>query len=441
MSGGDTIFALASAHGQAGLGVIRISGPDALDCLTAMVSRETFTAKPRHAHFVKLQTPDGKPLDEGIALYFSGPNSYTGEDTVELMLHGSRAVQKRVFEVLSARNNVRMAEAGEFTKRAFMNGRLDLTEAEAVADLIHAETEAQRILALNQLGGSLHTLYGEWTQTLARALAHQEAEIEFPDEDMPDGLDATSAAAAKTLLEEISRHLDDNARGERLRDGLRIVIFGAPNAGKSSLLNWLAGRDAAIVTDIPGTTRDIVEVHLNLSGYPVIVTDTAGLRGDHADVVEAEGIRRATAAVQNADIKIALYDINSGLAEDTQALIDQDTCIVANKTDCTTQQAPSSHFAVSVQDSQGLDGLLEHLSLRVRDFFDHAENTTVLTRERHRTHLSSAYESLNRALNAPLPELAAEDMRQALLSLGRITGHVDVEALLDIVFRDFCIGK
>lgn len=442
MTVSDTIFALASAPGQAGLSVVRISGPNALHCLKHIVSRETFSPTPRHAHFLSLVTPDGAPLDEGIVLYFKGPGSYTGEDTVELMLHGSRAVQTRLFDILADIPNVRMAEAGEFTKRAFMNGRLDLTKAEAVADLIHAETEAQRILALNQLGGRLHDLYSRWSATLARALAHQEAEIEFPDEDMPDGLDDTSRKTVKALIDEVSEHLDDSARGERLRSGLRLVIFGPPNAGKSSLLNWFAGREAAIVTDIPGTTRDVVEVQMNLAGYPVIVTDTAGLRADHADAVEAEGIRRAQNAVQDADLKIALYDGRAEWPAEMADLTDADTLIVANKSDEIKNNIPhAGHLHISVKTGAGLDNLMEAVTDKVRTYFDQAENTTVLTRERHRAHLSTVHQHLSRALDAPLPELAAEDMRQALLSLGRITGHVDVESLLDIVFRDFCIGK
>ena len=434
----DTIYALASAPGQSGLAVVRVSGPAALDSLKALSG---LTPRPRHAHFAKL-TYEGKPLDEGVCLYFQGPNSYTGEDTVEYMLHGSRAVITDMLDILSDQKNHRMAEAGEFTKRAFMNGRLDLTEAEAVADLIHAETEAQRIMALNQLGGTLHKLYEGWTQHLAKALAHQEAEIEFPDEDMPDGIDDAARIKVQELLNEINAHLDDDRKGERLRTGLKITIFGAPNAGKSSLLNWLAGRDAAIVTDIPGTTRDVVEVQMNLGGYPVILSDTAGLRDDYSDAVEQEGIKRARARIGDADISIGLYDAKSGLDDMTANSARDNSLIIANKIDQVSGvKFDASHGQISVKTGAGLSDFLKDLEKRVCDYFNGAENTALITRERHRAHLLDAQAHLKRALQVDLPELAAEDLRQALLSLGRITGHVDVEALLDIVFKDFCIGK
>lgn len=437
MSDQDTIFALASAAGQAGLAVIRVSGSQALNSATQLAA---ITPTPRHAHFVKLHHAD-QVIDEGICIYFKGPHSFTGEDVIEYTIHGSRAVVSKMLDILAGFDGHRMAEPGEFTKRAFVNGRLDLTAAEAVADLIHAETEAQRMQALEQLGGGLEKIYRGWSDQLAKLLAHQEAEIEFPDEDMPDGIDDRVRGQIEGLISQISGHLDDHRRGERLRTGMQIAIIGAPNAGKSSLLNWLAGREAAIVSDTAGTTRDIVDVSLNLGGYPVVLSDTAGLRDDTHDSIEQEGIRRAITRAGEADLKIALFDMTKPQDQSTLDQIDDHTMVLMNKSDLNAVHNSDGRMLISLKNGNGLEKFLDKITVRVRTFFESGQGAPPLTRERHRQNLLQTMVSLQRALSADLPELAAEDLRQALLSLGRITGRVDIEDLLDIVFKDFCIGK
>ena len=440
----DTIFALASAAGVAGVSVMRISGQGAL-AVYSELCKDTETPKARTAYYRGFYDPKtGDLIDRGVVTYFKAPKSYTGEDTLELTVHGSPAVISKMNDVLSCFKTVRMAEAGEFTQRAFMNGKLDLTAAEGVNDLIYAETEAQRQLALAQLGGSLEGLYHDWASQLTKLLAHQEAEIEFPDEDMPEGIDDSVRVQVEGLMVDILKHLDDNNRGERMRQGMQVAIIGAPNVGKSSLLNLIAGREAAIVSDMAGTTRDVVEVALNLGGYPVLLCDTAGIRADHTDKVEAEGIKRAIKRSEDADLKIALLDATKApdFASSTLDLIDDNdkTCVVLNKIDQNSVDYRNA-FKVSCETKEGIDTLIEALSEKAKDFFEKGGSAPVLTRARHRENLKTCYDSLNRALNVDLPELAAEDLRQALNSIGRITGRVDVEELLDVVFRDFCIGK
>lgn len=432
-----TIFALASGSMRAGVAVVRVSGARALDTLCLLSGKKDFT--PRAMHLVRLTDPvSGVLLDIAMAVYFKAPASFTGEDVVEYHLHGGRSVIEGVLAALGNMQDCRMAEPGEFTKRAFEQGKIDLTEAEAIADLIDAETQSQRLQALDQLSGHLAALYRGWSDRLSKMLAHQEAEIEFPEDDLPQGISADLTDKINQLLAEISSHLDDNRRGERLRDGVRVAIIGAPNAGKSSLLNALAARDAAIVSDIAGTTRDVIEVHLDLGGYPVILSDTAGLR-DTADTIESEGIRRARHAAANADIRIALFAAGEKDAE-TLAMVDASTMIVTSKSDITGKKAEKDAFAVSSVTGEGLPEFLQALTQRVEALFQGRSGPT-LTRARHREALVEAHACLTRSLAADLPELAAEDLRLALRALGRITGRVHVEELLDRIFHDFCIGK
>lgn len=436
----DTVYALASAHGAAGVAVIRLSGPESLKTALILCGRDLLN--PRQATYVEIKDTDDQVIDQAIVTYFKGPNSYTGEDTVEFTCHGSRAVIDRLFEVFSEFENHRMAEAGEFTKRAFLNGKLDLTAAEAVNDLIYAETEAQRALALNQLGGALEGLYHDWSARLAKLLAHQEAEIEFPDEDMPDGIDESVRGQVTELMDEIAEHLDDNNRGERMREGMQIAIIGAPNVGKSSLLNLLAKREAAIVSDIAGTTRDVVDVSLNLAGYPVVIADTAGIRADHSDTVEAEGIRRAIKRAEDADLKLAVFDASAKVHDQTtKEMVDENTLVIVNKSDLGHVQMDRDYIAISCETQEGIQDLIDQLAVKAKVFFEAGGSAPVLTRRRHRENLKTCYQHLTAALDVDLPELAAEDLRQAMQAIGRITGRVDVEQLLDIVFRDFCIGK
>lgn len=439
-----TIYALATAPGRSGVAVVRISGPEAGSALAALTGRPL--PAPRRAVLTKLRDPKtGDALDDALVLRFTAPASFTGEDVVELHLHGGRAVVTGVIEALATLPGLRLAEPGEFTRRAFENGKLDLTEAEAVADLIDAETTAQRRQALRQMEGALGKLYDGWRERLTRALAHIEADIDFAEDDLPGGVADAVRPVIAGLAGEIASHLDDGGRGERLREGLHIAIVGAPNAGKSSLLNALARRDAAIVSARAGTTRDIIEVHLDLGGYPVVLADTAGLRDAAADEVEEEGIRRARDRAARADVKVAVFDAATlpDLDPATLDLIDSDTVVVFNKTDLATAvdlRPDLSPILVSAQTGDGLKLLEEKLTEFSADRLA-IGSAPSLTRARHRAALTECRESLLRALDAPLPELAAEDVRLASRALGRITGRVDVEDLLDVIFRDFCIGK
>ncbi len=440
-----TIFALATAPGRSGVAVVRVSGPGSAAALSALTRRPL--PEPRRAGRTTLRDPaTGDALDDALVLRFQAPASFTGEDVVELHLHGGRAVVSGVIDALSALPGLRLAEPGEFTRRAFENGKLDLTEAEAVADLIDAETTAQRRQALRQMDGALGRLYDGWRERLTRALAHIEADIDFAEDDLPGGVADAVRPVIDTLVSEIGAHLNDGGRGERLREGLHIAIVGAPNAGKSSLLNALARRDAAIVSARAGTTRDVIEVQLDLGGYPVVLADTAGLREAAADEVEEEGIRRARDRASRADVKIAVFDGTALPALDaaTLGLIDADTVVVVNKTDLPAA-VPSmiggvEPVALSARTGVGLAQLEARLTAFSADRLA-VGSAPSLTRARHRAALDECRIALLRALSAPLPELAAEDLRLASRALGRITGRVDVEDLLDIIFRDFCIGK
>ena len=392
-----------------------------------------------------VKDPDtGEALDDGLALWFPGPASVTGEDVAELHLHGSRAVLAAVMTAL-ARRGLRLAEPGEFTRRAFENGKLDLTQAEAVADLAAAETEAQRRQALRQLEGRLGALYRGWGERLQRLLAHLEAAIDFPDEDLPREIEARVAAETATLANEIEAHLADDRRGERLRDGIAVAIVGPPNAGKSSLLNQLARREAAITSPIAGTTRDVIEVAIDLAGYPVVLADTAGLR-DSTDAVEQEGLRRARARAETAELRLFVFD---AARPDDAAGVAQwpgpDTILVANKIDLLREKAspkqrkPASPMPISALTGDGIGELLAELAKRIASRYE--TTSPLLTRARHREALQVALAALRRSQAARLPELCAEDLRLAWRSLGRITGRVDVEDLLDVIFADFCLGK
>lgn len=445
MSHQDTIFALASAPGRAGVAVVRVSGSQSYESLGQLTDKK---CAPRMAILRHLKHPDSREtIDHALVIPFKNPASYTGEDLVEYHLHGGRAVVDALLSFLEGQADHRMAEPGEFTRRAFENGKMDLTRAEAVADLIDAETAAQKAQALSQMGGALASLYEGWTQSLKEILAHMEADIEFPDEDLPEGISPELLPKIETLCGEISEHLSDNKRGERLRDGVHIAVIGAPNAGKSSLVNALARRDVAIVSDMAGTTRDVIEVHLDLGGYPVILADTAGLRPDQIgedgqDAIESEGIRRALERAQAADIKLLLFDGVASVPDaHTLNLIDENALLVVNKADHKNPDfGLEDAIWISVKNGDGFDILMNELQKRIEAMLGRSE-TPALTRRRHRKALEEAKEHLDRSLAASLPELMAEDLRLAIRSLGCITGRVDVEDLLDVIFHDFCIGK
>jgi tRNA modification GTPase len=465
----DTIFAPATAAGRAAVAILRISGPDAARALTLLAGA---LPPPRSARRRRLVDPaTGEPLDDALVLWFPAPASFTGEDVAELHLHGSRAVLAAVIAALG-RLGLRLAEPGEFTRRAFQNGKLDLTQAEAIADLAAAETEAQRRQALRQLDGELGSLYRGWAERLTRLLAHLEAVIDFPDEDLPPELENRICAEIAALAAEIDGHLADGRRGERLRDGISVAIIGPPNAGKSSLLNRIARREAAITSPIAGTTRDIVEVAIDLQGYPVLLADTAGLR-DSSDLIEQEGLRRALARAETAEIRLFVFDArNPAAAAGAARWPSPDTLLVANKTDLLDQNCVdlaaslkdplplaggegrvrgarsaanqrldlrAAAHPISALTGAGLDALLTALGERIAA--NYRSEAPVLTRARHRQALEGVAASLHRAQAAALPELRAEDLRLAWRRLGRITGTVDVEDLIDIIFRDFCLGK
>lgn len=469
----DTIFALASPSGRSGVAVLRISGPAAFEVLTALTQSSLPPA--RHACVRRLYDPrdvsretSSSPLvvpdkvsretlslvDEALILTFVAPASFTGEDVVELHPHGSPAVIRLLTEILSQHPGVRMAEPGEFTRRAFEHGKMDLTEAEAIGDLIHAETHYQRQQALSQMGGALSQLYHGWAERMKTFLAHIEADLEFPDEDLPDGILPQLLPDIQAIHQAIHTHLDDNNRGERLRDGFHIAIIGAPNAGKSSLVNRFAQREIAIVSDIAGTTRDVIEAHLDLGGYPVRFADTAGLRADAIanstkahDRLEHHGIQRALAQAAAADLKLAVFDSTAAAPDaDTLALCDLDTLIVLNKSDAAVQMSLPADLraraiSVSCLTGAGFETLTARLVTELQRCFGLREAPS-LTRQRHRESLHIAQSHLASIIQTPsLPELVAEDLRLAMRAIGRITGRVDVEDLLDVIFKDFCIGK
>lgn len=446
---GDTIYALSSASGKAGVCVVRVSGPGAFASLKKLYPAAK-DILPRNAVFAALTDPRNHSLiDRAVVIPFKGPASFTGEDVVEYHLHGSPAVLEALLSALSSFDNHRPADHGEYTRRAFENGKLDLTEAEAVADLINAETQAQREQALSQMGGALSKLYEGWRERLIRAMAYIEAVIDFPDEDIPDSQVKTMAPEIEKLIAEISRHLNDNRRGERLRDGIHVAIIGAPNAGKSSLLNLLAKRDVAIVSPMAGTTRDIIEAHLDLGGYPVILADTAGLRpdqitndGGHGSI-ESEGIRRALDRAESADLRLLVFDGTQTPDEHTMKLAGEKSVLVFNKMDASGFKMPSGPdvIGISAQSGKNIDGLLALLTDKIKTLYAVSRETPSLTRTRHRAALEDCVQNLKTSLTADLPELMAEDIRMAARGLGRITGRVDVEDLLDVIFRDFCIGK
>ncbi|MSP30204.1 MAG: tRNA uridine-5-carboxymethylaminomethyl(34) synthesis GTPase MnmE [Acetobacteraceae bacterium] len=424
-----TVFALASGAGQAAIAMLRISGAQAGSLLAALAGR---LPPPRRASLRRLRDGAGDTLDLAMVLWLPGPSSFTGEDCAELFLHASRAVIGAVADRLVSLG-ARPAEPGEFSRRAFLNGKLDLLEAEAIADLIAAETMTQARQALRQMEGALSALYAGWATRLRHLLAHQEALIDFSDEDLPPDVEAGVRTEMAALRAEMAAHLADHRRGERLREGLVFAVTGAPNVGKSSLVNALAERDVAIVSDQPGTTRDALEARVVLGGVPITLVDTAGLR-EAADAIEAEGIRRALARAAEADARLLVVVAGQTMLPATDADL-----VIANKADL-GGVAPPGTFRVSVHTGAGMDALRDRLGDMARALTQ-AQGPPPLTRARHRAALIEATERLEGAHAAPWPELRAEDLRLAMRALGRVTGTVGVEDILDAIFRQFCIGK
>ncbi len=430
----SSIFALSSAPGRAGVAVVRVSGPQAGPALAALAGP---LPRARQAALRRLAF-GGVAIDQALVLWFEGPHSFTGQDLAEFHIHGGRAVREALFSALLSLG-LRPAEPGEFSRRAVENGKLDLTRAEGIADLIDAETPAQLRQALRQQDGALADLYEGWRADLIRALGRAEAAIDFSDDGVGETEFEAARNAAQHIAQQIAQHLDDAGRGEALREGLRLTILGPPNAGKSSLINALARRDVAIVSDRPGTTRDVVEARLDLGGYLLSVADTAGVR-QTADAIEAEGVRRALTHAQGGMTLLLLDGSSAQPRAGLPADLPEPDLIVWNKSDL---GGVRPGLSISLKTGAGLSQLVEALTQKVRARLESAEASPVLTRPRHRHALGEALAALQHGLAAPSdrPELLAEDLRLAIRAIGRITGRVDVEELLDFVFRDFCIGK
>jgi tRNA modification GTPase len=445
-----TIFALSSGRPPAAVAVVRICGPRARDALQALIGK---IPEPRRAALARVRDPsNGEVIDQALALWFPAPHSETGEDMAELQLHGGRAVIAATLKALSRIEGLRPAEPGEFTRRAFENGKLDLTAVEGLADLIGAETEAQRRQAYRQLTGLLGQRAETWRKRLIEALALVDARIDFSDEaDVPEDLIRPALEIARGLRGEIAEALAGAGRGEQLRDGLVVAIAGPPNVGKSTLLNRIARREAAIVSPIAGTTRDVIEVHLDLDGYPVTLLDTAGIR-DSDDPVEQEGVRRARARAADSDLLVWVFDTRASVedADSRPNIPSLATWMVRNKIDLLPQSEKQKNefiqsdlnFNISAATGEGMNRLLNRLGQYARDFF--GLEPALVSRERHRRALQATLDALNRAINEGVngPEdIIAEELRAAANTLGRLLGRVDVEDILDVIFRDFCIGK
>ena len=431
----DTIFALSSGSLPSGVAIIRLSGPRARYALEKLTGS---APEVREAKLLSLVNPhDNQPLDEALCLRFAGPHSFTGEDVVELHCHGGVATVEAVLNVLSSFEDCRLAEAGEFSRRAFENGKMDLTELEGLSDLIAAQTDEQRKLALQQSGGSLRRLYDGWRSRLIRFRALIEAEFDFSDEDdIPGSVSDQVWSGVTDLLDQIRSHLDDGSKGEIIRDGFKIALLGKPNAGKSSLLNALAKRDVAIVTPQAGTTRDVVEVSLNFEGALVQIFDTAGLR-ESDDEIEMEGMRRAHLAADSANLVLWLQAVDD---DEIQEIPDNAT-VIRTKSDLSLSSNLNDVLTINTKLADGIEPLLTLLRQKTQEMRP-ASEASLISRKRHRDSLEDTVAALEQSLSSNLPlELRSESLRRAAESLGRITGRIDVEDLLDVIFSEFCVGK
>jgi len=442
-----TIYALSSGPGISGIAVIRISGKN-----TAEVVRKITNAKlppPRMASLRKFNKNGGKELiDEGVIIWFPGPNSYTGEDLAEFHVHGSRAVINAMHLAISKIKSCRLAEPGEFTKRAFQNGRINLLKAESIADLISSETEIQRKQALKIMSGKSSDKFNSWREKLLKILSHIEAKIDFPEENLPKNLIGEIQKTSNKVLSEIKKTLDDQKVGERIREGFKIAILGPPNSGKSSLLNYLSKRDVAIVSEIAGTTRDVIETHLNLDGYPVILSDTAGIRSSKNEI-EKKGIKIALKRAEDADLRLVIVSAkNVDFTSVLRDLLTKNAILVVNKSDLIKGKLNSKlkkydHVLISIKKDSNLNKLILKIKSKLKNKFSTNEDI-LITRERHRQNLINCVQHLEKFQkknSAQDFDKAAEDLRLATRHLGMIVGKVDVEELLGSIFNDFCIGK
>jgi len=442
-----TIYALSTGPGISGLAVIRVSGNNTADVVKKLTGAKLPIA--RTATLVKFNKNGGKELiDEGVIIWFPRPNSYTGEDLAEFHVHGSRAVIKAMHLAISKVKNCRLAEPGEFTKRAFQNGKINLLKAESIADLISSETEIQRKQALKIMSGKSSDVFISWREKLLKILSHVEAKIDFPDEDLPKNIVGEIQITSNKILLEIKKTLNDQKVGERIREGFKIAILGPPNSGKSSLLNYLAKRDAAIVSEVAGTTRDVIETHLNLDGYPVILSDTAGIRSSKNEI-EKRGIKIALNRAEDADLKLVIVSAKKpNFTTVLKNLLKKDAILVLNKSDLikgklNIKSKKYEHVLISIKKNINLNRLILKIKTKLKNKFTNSENI-LITRERHRQNLINCVkhlEKFKKKKSAKDFDKAAEDLRLATRHLGMIVGKVDVEELLGSIFNDFCIGK
>jgi len=432
-----TIFALSTANGIAGLAVVRVSGHLALTALKTISRKSHFDPNvlTRTSFY---DSENGNLIDRGLAVYFAKPKSFTGEDVVEFHIHGGRATVDLLLKTLSGINQLRLAEPGEFSKRAFINNKMDLTAIEAMGDLINAQTELQHNQALSQMDGSLNKLYLSWRKSLIELVAYLEADIDFAEEDIPDDVLKNINEKIEKLLAEMNEHINQRNQGEILRDGYRVVIVGTPNVGKSSLINLLANRDVAIVSDREGTTRDALEVRLNIAGFPVVFTDTAGLR-QTSDEIEKKGIEITQKKIDEANLVIELFDDPTKLNFHDERLTILNKCDLHNKENKTYDRA----INISVTTGDGIDHLIKQISDKVSNNFG-SYSDTIPTKTRYILGVQNSIQSLLNAKTIDLKnnsELMVEELRLAIQEIGKITGHVDVEEYLEVIFKDFCIGK
>ena len=442
-----TIYALSSGPGISGIAVIRVSGKNTAEVIKKLTGPKL--PSPRVATLKKFNKNGKKELiDEGVIIWFPGPNSYTGEDLAEFHVHGSRAVIKAMHLAISKINNCRLADPGEFTKRAFQNGRINLLKAESIADLISAETEIQRKQALKIMSGKSSDQFNLWREQLLKILSHIEAKIDFPDENLPKNIINEIRKTSNNILIEIKKTLNDQKVGERIREGFRIAIVGPTNSGKSSLLNYLSKRDVAIVSEIAGTTRDVIETHLNLDGYPVVVSDTAGIR-DSKNEIEKMGIKIALNRAEDADLKLVIVSAkNVNFTGVLKGLLTKNAVLVVNKSDLMKGKfnrkfKKYEHVLISIKKDSNLNKLISKIKNKLKNKFTTAEDI-LITRERHRQNLINCVhhlEKFEKKKSAQDFDKAAEDLRLATRHLGMIVGKVDVEELLGSIFNDFCIGK
>ncbi len=442
-----TIYALSSGPGISGVAVVRISGPDSSKVLKSLTKHEL--PSPRVATLRKINNINTSELiDEGLILWFPGPQSYTGEDMVEIHIHGGKAVVEALLNTLSNVKSCRLADPGEFTKLAFQNGKISLLKAESIGDLISAETEIQRLQAVKMMKGKSSEKFNELREKLLKILSFVEAKIDFPDEDLPEENLKKIKEGSSNVLNEIKKILNDQKVGEIIREGFKIAIVGPTNAGKSSLLNNLSNREVAIVSEIAGTTRDVVEIHLNIDGYPVIISDTAGIR-DSKDEIEKKGIKLSLKKAENADLKLVVVDAKSiDLSGFWNDLLKKDAILVINKSDLLQEKldpetSKFNHVLISLKDNLNIDKLISKIKNHLENKFI-SEEDILITRERHRQHLQQCVEHLKNFLDKNDKkdfDKGAEDLRLATRQLGMIVGKVDVEEILGSIFNDFCIGK